>query len=412
MMPTARQVSLISRRPTRYLYLASRTASAPVVLAALLALCACEVPRSAARRADVPDGAPAIRSAPPAAPPGEVPSNIVFLIGDGMGVTQITAGMYASGNRIAFERMRTVGLHKSYSSDNLVTDSAAGATAFSCGVKTYNGAIGVRPDGSACPTLFEYAGELDMPTGLVVTSTIVHATPAAFYAHEKSRKSYENIAEQLASAEVDFFVGGGQQFFDRRKDNRDLIAEMRADGRTVESYFDKGFTEVAASAKTPYAYFTAANDPLPAGQGRDYLRAASTAALDHLEARDTLGRGFFLMIEGSQIDWGGHAKNGDYIVSEMQDFSRTVDAVLDWAQARGNTLVVVTADHETGGFAINNGSTQDEIVYAFTSDYHTADMIPVFAEGPGAELFGGIYENTAIYGKLRSLLAARATSRR
>ena len=358
--------------------------------------------------------APALTPASAAAPAyvsaaGELPLNIVLVIGDGMGLTQISAGMYASGDRIALERMGVVGLHKSYSDDNLVTDSAAGATAFSCGVKTYNGAIGVRPDGSACPTLLEEAHGRGMPTGLVVTSTIVHATPAAFYAHEASRQSYENIAAQLADSDVDFFVGGGYKFFaDRVSDDRDLIAEMRRGGRRVESYFETAFAEASAPDGARYGYLSAVEDPLPAAQGRDYLSSASALALDYLEARDTAGRGFFLMVEGSQIDWGGHANDGAYIVSEVQDLSRTLDVVIDWAAARGNTLVVVTADHETGGFAINNGSTREELVFAFTSDYHTGTLIPVFAAGPGAETFAGIYENTAIYDKLKASLDARS----
>ncbi len=338
-------------------------------------------------------------------PTEAAPLNIVFMVADGMGLGQLSAGMFVNDDEIAFERMKTVGLHKPRSSDNLVTDSAAGATAFSCGVKTYNGAIGVNPDGSACPTILEYAHDLGMPTGLVVTSTIVHATPAAFFAHEGLRSSYENIAAQLNDASVDFFIGGGQKFFQQRTgDTRDLVAEMRGRGRVVESYFDKTIDQVSASAKTTYGYFTADNDPLPASQGRTYLAPASTLALDYLAARDTAGRGFFLMIEGSQIDWGGHANNGEYIVTEVTDFSRTVDAVLDWAAARGNTLVVVTADHETGGFAVNYGSRPDSMIYAFTTDYHTATIIPVFAEGPGASAFGGMYENTEIYTKLRSAI--------
>lgn len=249
-----------------------------------------------------------------------------------------------------------------------------------------------------------------MPTGLVVTSTIVHATPAAFFAHEASRQSYENIAVQLAESEVDFFVGGGQQYFDRRSsDERDLISEMRSAGRVVEGYFDRRFSQTEPSPRQPFAFFSAADDPLPAAQGRGYLAPATATALDYLEARDTTGAGFLLVVEGAQIDWGGHANEGDYIVSEVQDFSAAVDTVLDWAMTRGNTLVVVTADHETGGFAINYGSTQSKMDYAFTSDYHTATMIPVFAEGPGAGAFGGIYDNTAIYRKLQAYLEQRPT---
>lgn len=331
------------------------------------------------------------------------PRNVVLMIGDGMGLTQITAAMYAGGNALSLERMPVVGLHKSYSSDNLITDSAAGATAFSCGVKTYNGAIGVRPDTSACYTVLERAEDGGMPTGLVATSTIVHATPAAFYAHVPSRQDYPAIAAQLTESGVDFFVGGGQEFFSRRADGRDLLAEMHTGGRTVDSYFDKGVEELLPHDHAGYGYLTADGDPLPFAGGRNYFPRATELALDYLSARDSTEAGFFLLVEGSQIDWGGHANDSDYIISETQEFAEVIGRVLDFAAADGETLVVVTADHETGGYAVNPGSTMGDIEGAFTSDYHTADLIPVFAFGPGAEAFAGIYENTAIHDKLVAL---------
>ena len=327
----------------------------------------------------------------------------MLLIGDGMGLTQITAALYAGGNALALERMPVVGLHKSYSSDELITDSAAGATAFSCGVKTYNGAIGVRPDTSPCYTILERAEDAGMPTGLVATSTIVHATPAAFYAHVANRRQYPAIAEQLAESGVDFFVGGGQKFFSRRSDERDLVGEMRTGGRAVGSYFDQSFADVIPEPLIAYGFLTADEDPLPYAGGRNYLLPASESALEYLSATDTTAAGFFLMIEGSQIDWGGHANDSDYIISETLEFDEVIGRVLDFAAADGETLVVVTADHETGGYAINSGSEMGEIEGAFTSDYHTADLIPVFAFGPGAEAFAGIYENTAIHDKLVAL---------
>jgi alkaline phosphatase len=113
-------------------------------------------------------------------------------------------------------------------------------------------------------------------------------------------------------------------------------------------------------------------------------------------------KGFFLMIEGAQIDWGGHANSSSYIISEMIDFDDTIGAVLDFAKEDGETLVIVTSDHETGGFAINPGSTMDKIKAGFTTEYHTGTLIPVFAYGPGASLFGGIYENTDIYHKMKA----------
>jgi len=328
-----------------------------------------------------------------------------------MGVTQISAALYSNNNTIAFERMPVVGLHKSYSSDNLVTDSAAGATAFSCGVKTYNGAIGVKPDGTACETLLEVAEQRGLPTGLVATSTIVHATPDYFYAHVAKRDMYEEIALELAESGVDYFVGGGRQFFDQRKsDSRNLLAEMSDAGAVVSSYFEETFAETKPKTGQRFAYLSSLADPLPRAQGRDYLEVATTRGLEYLSSSDTSGQGFFFMVEGSQIDWGGHANDSEYIISEAIEFSETVDAVLDFAAADGETLVVVTADHETGGYAINNGSSLGNIKGAFTSDYHTADLIPVFAYGPGAELFAGLYENTAIYDKLFALMTAAKES--
>lgn len=333
------------------------------------------------------------------------PKNVILLIGDGMGMAQISAGMYINGNSIAFERMPVVGLHKNYSYDDLVTDSAAGATAFSCGVKTYNGAIGVRPDTSACPTILEWAHEQGMATGLVATSTIVHATPASFFAHEASRQSYEAIASQLVDSPVDFFIGGGAKFFSGRTvDQRNLVSEMQALGRTVDTYFEKSILEIQPDPEYPYGYITALEDPLPVAQGRDYLPKASELAIAYLSAKSKGDSGFFLMIEGSQIDWGGHANNTDYIISETIEFSEVVNKVLDFAAKNGETLVVVTADHETGGFAINVGSTFDKIEGAFTTIHHTGEMIPVFAYGPGANNFSGIFENTAIYSKLLTAL--------
>jgi alkaline phosphatase len=154
-----------------------------------------------------------------------------------------------------------------------------------------------------------------------------------------------------------------------------------------------------------FAYITADVQPLPASQGRDYLPLATHLSANFLKKRDEAKqkKGFFLMVEGSQIDWGGHSNTTEYIVSEMIDFDKAIGQALDFARADGNTLVIVTADHETGGFAINKGSKMGDIKGAFTSDYHTGTMIPVFAYGPGAEQFMGIYENTEIFHKMKHL---------
>lgn len=332
------------------------------------------------------------------------PSNIILMVGDGMGLTQISAAMFSNGNQLALERFPVIGLHKPYASNNLVTDSAAGATAFSCGIKTYNGAIGVGPDTQAVRTILEAAEAKNMATGLLTTCSVTHATPASFVAHNEYRKNMEAIALDFMKVEVDLIIGGGQKYFDRREDDqRNLLQEMQERGYQVTSFVDKDVEEVDFDTKHNMAYFTAASEPLPVLQGRDYLLPATTKSLQYLNKKAG-DRGFFLLIEGAQIDWGGHANNSEYLISEAIEFDKAIARVLDFAEADGNTLVIVTADHETGGYAINYGSKMDSIVPAFTSDYHTGTMIPVFAFGPGAAEFAGIYENTAIFHKMMRLL--------
>lgn len=332
----------------------------------------------------------------------ERPKNIILLIGDGMGLTQITAGMYSMNEPIQLESFPVVGLHKPYSSDNLVTDSAAGATAFASGVKTYNGAIGVDVDTVAQKTILELAEENGLATGLVSTSSITHATPASFIAHVALRTSYEEIATYFLETEIDFMMGGGKRYFaQRERDDRNLYKELEKKNYQVSDFFEKDFDNLVVKKDRNFAYFTANEEPLPKSQGRDYLPFATRTAVNFLKKKGE-EKGFFLMVEGSQIDWGGHANDLDYVISEFKDFDQAVKEALDFAKRDGETLVIVTADHETGGLAINPGSKRDALVAAFTSKYHTAAMIPVFAYGPGAAAFHGIYENTAIFDKMKA----------
>ena len=332
---------------------------------------------------------------------GEMPRNIILMIGDGMGLSQISAAMFLNDNHLELEHFPVVGLQKTHAANDLVTDSAASATAMACGVKTYNGAIGVDVNKKPVKSILEEAKANGLAVGLVTTTTIVHATPAAFIAHVEQREMYEEIALELLKTPVDFFIGGGKKYFDRRQmDDYDLYRELQNSGYVVSDYFRKELSEISFDHQKKFAYFTADDDPLPVAQGRDYLPLASRLATGFLDKRGR-EKGFFLMIEGGQIDWGGHAHDADYIISEVLDFNRAIAEVLQFAREDGKTLVIVTADHETGGFAINPGSTVDSLITAFTTDYHTAVMVPVFAFGPGAELFKGVYDNTAIHTKMR-----------
>ncbi len=326
------------------------------------------------------------------------PKNIILMIGDGMGLTQISAGMYMNNNQLALEKFPVIGLHKCHADNDLITDSAAAATSFASGIKTYNGAIGVDRNKKPVVTILELAEEKGLATGLVATSTIVHATPASFIAHQPQRKMYEEIAADFLTTEVDLFIGGGKKYFDRRVDSRNLLDEFTAKGYQINTFLGKSLEELEMPTAN-FGYLTADSDPIPVARGRDYLPYASTFSCKFLDKRSP--KGFFLMIEGSQIDWGGHANDSDYIITEMLDFNESIENVLEYAKKDGNTLVVITADHETGGYAIQKGSKMGEIKGAFTSDYHTGDLIPVFAYGPGAEAFAGIYENTAIFDKIK-----------
>lgn len=340
---------------------------------------------------------------PPADDPEPKAKNVILMIGDGMGLTQITAGMYMNMNRLNLERIKHIGLIKTYSSSHLVTDSAAGATAFACGVKTYNGAIGVNAEGKPVTNLFELLHQRGMGTGLVATSSLSDATPACFYAHQAERTMYEAITTDFLSESVDLAIGGGRRLFDHRDDARDLLVELEGKGYTIHKDLDK-----AKHHPTDRMFVLEAPGHLSAmrrGRG-EFLSTSARFAIEHLDSRK---EGFMLMIEGSQIDWGGHSNDDKYIITEMIDFDDAIGTVLDFAKKDGNTLVVITADHETGGFAIEGGDVENgSLETDFTTDGHTGTLIPVFAYGPGAEYFTGIYENTGIYYKIRKALGIDA----
>jgi len=323
-----------------------------------------------------------------------VPRNIVLMIGDGMGPTQVSAAIIANGNRLNIERCTYAGYSKTSSADNLITDSAAGGTALATGKKTNNSVLGLDAQGERAVSILEIAEQNGKMTGLLVTSSITHATPASFYAHQPSRKLDENIAMDLLSSDVDLFMGGGKRFFAERSDSLNLIDSLKARNYHIA----RDVTDIPESA-SKVGLFIAKGQPKSVLEGRgDFLPQATEAALNFLKNSET---GFFLMIEGSQIDWGGHSNNFEQVLAEMKDFDDAIGKVLDFAEKDGSTLVVITADHETGGLTIPAGKRDGSEMQAnFSSTNHTPTMVPVFAYGPGAELFTGIMENTEIFNKM------------
>lgn len=326
------------------------------------------------------------------------PKNIILLIGDGMGLSQVSTAIYYKNGKPNFERFSTIGLSKTSSASDLITDSAAGATVFSTGVKTYNGAIGVNKDTIAVPTIVEQLSKQGYSTGIIATSSIQHATPASFYAHVKNRRMYEEISEFAPNSGVDFFAGGGLKFFNKRKDGKDLLKTMENNGYEVIT------SQLPTTPSDGKKLILLAENGMPKmSEGRgDFLPKATKLALEKLSKNE---KGFFLMVEGSQIDWGGHSNDADYLIAELLDFDKTLGVALDFAAQNGETLVIVTADHETGGYTLaSDEGDYNKIKPTFSTTGHSGTMIPVFAEGPGATNFGGIYENNAIYHKMKALL--------
>lgn len=324
---------------------------------------------------------------------------VILLIGDGMGLAQIQAGMIAKGEPLNIERFPVTGLAKTTSSDNLITDSAAAGTAMACGVKTYNGAIGVDAKGRPCRTILELSEKAGLSTGLVATSVITHATPASFIAHVENRYQYEDIALGFMDTDFELIIGGGKKHFANRRDKRDLIAEFQKSGY----YLADSLAALPGEAPGKLVGLFNSGDMPTMLEGRgDVLPRSTHYAIDLLNNNE---EGFFLMVEGSQIDWGGHDTEIEYVVTEMIDFDEAIGEALDFAEQDKHTLVIVTADHETGGLSIKGPDFMvDAADYEFSTSSHTAVMVPVFAYGPGAQNFSGIYENTEIFFKLKALM--------
>jgi len=329
----------------------------------------------------------------------EKPERIIFIIGDGMGLAQISGAMYDFKGQNAFERFKVIGFHKTSSADNYITDSGAGATAFSIGTKTNNGSIGIDANDSSRESIFEKLKTKNWGTGVVVTSSVTHATPAAFYAHVKSRNSEEEIAEFLLKKNCDIAIGGGLNFFTKRSDNRNLLNELQTKGFRI--YSDTN--NLVEANDRNFICLLAAKGMRKKQDGRgDYLKKATAIASNALNKN--FGN-YFLMVEGSQIDWGGHENNFEYMKAELLDLNDAINYALDEAIKDKKTLVVVTADHETGGLSLlQKKSDKFSLKPEYSTLFHSGIMVPVFAFGPGAEDFGGIYENNEIFTKFLKLL--------
>lgn len=326
--------------------------------------------------------------------------NIIYLIGDGMGLTSVSM-MQIDNNYEAtiFDKADNIALQKSYSLDNRVTDSAASGTALATGFKTNNTMLGKLPDGTVVESLMELASKLDKATGIVVTTYIQHATPGAFYAHVDSRHEYATISEQLLASDIDIAIGGGMHFFEERYGNRE---------NALEAIAENGFTlSESLDARVTGERILALVAPKEVENRRGYLAKATAKAINHLEGNDN---GFVLMVEGSLIDGMGHGNNAEGQRAEMRDFMEAIEVAVAYANEHPDTLVVVTADHGTGGLTIISGNadfnlSEQGVEYHWATSGHSGEMVPIYLYGTGAELINGIMENADLGQQLKDIIA-------
>ncbi|HUV42097.1 MAG TPA: alkaline phosphatase [Sedimentisphaerales bacterium] len=336
--------------------------------------------------------------------------NVILCIGDGMGAAQVAAARITAGGldgSLVMEKMPYAGLMRTHSGDSSVTDSAAAATALATGIKTNNGMVSVTPDGKKCVTILEAARDKGMATGLVCTCSVTHATPAGFAAHVRHRKMEDEIAEQLLDSRVNVLLGGGRKFFlpecdaaSGRQDGRNLINAAIKDGY---EYVENGGQLKRADGKYVLGLF--ACGPLTNEPAEPNLVELTAKAIELLD-RDS--GGFFLMVEASQIDWDCHANDIDGCIEKVLVFDKAVKKALDFALSDRQTVVIVTADHETGGLTLHSAEDNKlRVAFKWSTKGHSGAAVPVYAFGPGAQVFSGVSDNTDIARKIAGLLGIK-----
>lgn len=358
--------------------------------------------------------------------------NVIYLIGDGMGFGAVTSLLYSVDEPTGFEQAHVIGLSETSSANNLVTDSAAGGTALATGTRTNNGYVGAAPDGSQLTSVLRKAQTMGKKTGIVVNTTLTEATPGSFYGGVTSRYKTYDIAKQFTESGVDVAIGAGLDHFIGRPDSLDLTAVLIDKGYDVylnwgavlNSESDKfvGILPLAdvhrreddrsITAKAAEGQEVCLAAQLAAAAGEEvasdfseptvYLEKAVAKALDVL-SRDSKD-GYFLMIESAIIDGYGHNNDSEGMIVEMKEFNNTLNQLVAYVNEHPETLLVVTADHETGGTGITYSGSMTDIQLNFSTSGHTGTVVPIFAYGEGAEAFAGVMKNTDIPKKIEALI--------
>ena len=354
----------------------------------------------------------------------DAPLNVILMIGDGMGRVQRDAATRFYLHQPAKLVMDRLLIQTQIKTDSLdgVTDSAASATAFATGIKTHNHVIGLDKEGKPRKNLTELAKEKFMSVGLVTTTQIAHATPAAFVAHVKHRKQMTTIAEQLSASDVDVLLGGGENdFLPKRESGRYEKPGHRNDARNlINTFKQKSFVYVSNKVELEKVDETKVNKliGLFADKGMDVphspnLKLMTEKALAILSKNKN---GFFLMAEGGQIDWAAHQNNAKQAMENTYHFDLAVGLARTFVEDNPNTLLIVTADHETGGMRVDEDEIETlknavefidkqgkSFYVSWSTKGHTGVPVPLSAMGKGAEYFSSVNDNTHVFSVIRDL---------
>ncbi len=368
---------------------------------------------------------------------GATARNVILMVADGMGLAAVTAARGRRGGvdvpGLSFESLPRIGYQRTHAADGVLTDSAAAASAWACGEKFANGEICQHGRGGARPrSVLEHARDAGRSTGLVATSAITHATPAAFGAHAASRECEGEIARQyLLETGVDVLLGGGFGAAGGSPPCPD-VEGLSGEDLVLRARREKGYAYVTTAGELSAAVSRGNGRVLglfaPEGMAPAHRRgehgpepslADLTRASLEILARDE--DGFFLLVEASQVDWAAHAHDLTYLIAEVLAFDDAVRAVLEWLDEtpdrREDTLLVVMSDHETGGLSLNGGvrglpgKDGEGVVPGWTTRGHTGVDTLIWSRGPGSHGLGRALDNTELYGIFLEVLGIGVESR-
>ena len=318
--------------------------------------------------------------------------NIILMIGDGMGVGAVATSFFANGGELTMTNLRCMGYVCTQSADNFTTDSAASGTAYATGSKTNNRCLGVGPDKKALENIPEAVVPAGYVAGVVSTDDVHGATPGAFYAHQPNRKMTKEIWGDIPASRLSFISAG---------DTKVYAKQDAGTRKSIEEKFTVVYDPSADYAGAERVLYLP--ETVKVGERGNYLPETTRMAIDFLSSKK--GKGFFLMVEGARIDKEAHGNRLDGVVAETLDFDKAIEVALRFAEKDGHTLVVISADHETGGIALKSGNQEPgTVAMVFTSKGHTPCFVPLFAYGPHSRDFACIQQNSDVSNKIKALL--------